>query len=50
MRDYTELLSQYEHSDKDYLDIKNSLDTAFEDGLRKVAVNAIKKGFDDKTI
>ncbi|TAG02400.1 MAG: hypothetical protein EAZ44_07260, partial [Cytophagia bacterium] len=53
---------QYEESLKYYRDLKNSFDTAFEEGEMKgeikgeikkskqVAINAIKKGFDNQII
>lgn len=55
MRGYTELLSRYEHSEKDYRDVKNFLCTAFEDGIgfgetkkiKEIAKNAIRLGMSD---
>lgn len=48
------LLAQYQDSLKQYRDLKNSLDTAFEDGetnkAKSVAKNAIQEGLSDHTI
>ena len=46
----SEQLSSYEDSLKYYRDLKNSPDTAFEDGIEKVAINGIKQGKSDEII
>lgn len=48
------MLSQYQDSLREYRDLKNSLDTAFEDGFqesaKKIAINAILEGANDAFI
>ncbi len=50
----TEQLNSYEDSLKYYRDLKNALDTAFEDGIEKgiekVAINGVKQGKSDEII
>lgn len=41
-------LNKYEDSLKYYRDLKNSLDSAFEDGIEKIAINGIKQGKSDE--
>ena len=59
MTNYTpNLLTQYEDSLKDYRDLKNTIATYLAEGeakseakgIKKIAINAIKKGFNDQTI
>ena len=40
----------YEDSLKSYRDLKNSLDTVFEEGIEKVAINGIKQRKSDELI
>ncbi|MEM9339413.1 MAG: Rpn family recombination-promoting nuclease/putative transposase [Bacteroidota bacterium] len=43
-------LNEYEESLKYYRDLKNSLDTAFEDGIKKVAIGLIQEKISDQII